>query len=164
MSRFFPHPAYEEDQPYSYTILTLHVLSRGFAIGSGVGLTSSLILRFFRPSQSLPLAILRGSGNGALVGTGLIGLALLGRMRGRDEIEWKDRSWRLLWNRGQVEVDDWWGLGAGLGAAAVLAGKGTRGAGARVLIGGVGVGTLLGMVGHAGWRNGIKGGFEKEAL
>lgn len=77
-------------------------------------------------------------------------------MRGKEEIEWQDRSWRLLENKGQVEVDDWTygGMAAGL-AVSVARGKslGWRGA-----IGGVGAGSLLGMMGYMGWRHGIKGG------
>jgi hypothetical protein len=164
MSRFFPHAAYAEDQPYGHTILTAHVLSRGFAVGSGVGLVSSLIRHYFRPTPSLRLSLLRGSGNGALIGTGLLAVALVGRMRGREEIEWKDRSWRLLWNRGQVEVDDWWIGGAGLGAVGVAARRELRALGWRGAVGGAGLGSLLGMLGHAGWRYGIKGGFGEEKV
>jgi hypothetical protein len=148
MSRFFPHSAYAEDQPYARTILTLHVLSRGFAIGAGVGSVTHLIRRFFRPSPSLSL--LRASGNGALIGTGLLAVALAGRMRGRDEIEWKDRSWRLLWNRGQAEVDDWWGVGALAGGAGAVMSREVRRTGVRGVIGGMGLGALVGMLGHAG--------------
>ncbi|KAJ9144364.1 hypothetical protein NKR19_g6460, partial [Coniochaeta hoffmannii] len=104
MSRLFPRAPYAEDQPYYHTILAFHVLSRGFVIGAGVGALAYSARRLIRPSPSLSL--LRSSGNGALVGTGLLAVALAGRMRGREEIEWRDRSYRLLWNRGQVEVDD----------------------------------------------------------
>lgn len=174
MSRLFPRPDYAEDQPYGRTILTLHVLSRGFAIGAGVGATPYLARRLFRRGIPSPSHLLRSAGSGALVGTGLLALALLGRMRGRDEIEWKDRSWRLLHNRGQAEVDDWWGVGAVVGggaAAAVVAGAGRRevravavGGGARGVLGGMGLGALAGMLGHVAWRYGIKGGFEEEKV
>ena len=32
----------------------------------------------------------------AVWGMGLLALGLVGRMWGREEVEWKDRSWRLL--------------------------------------------------------------------
>lgn len=173
MSRFFSHPAYAEDQPYGRTILTLHVLSRGFAVGAGVGATPYLARRVFRlggsasapaPPGSSLVPLLRASGNGALVGTGLLALALLGRMRGREEIEWKDRSWRLLANRGQVEVDDWWGVGAVVGGVAAVLRTEARAAGVRGVVGGMGLGALAGMLGQAGWRYGIRGGFGEEKV
>ena len=52
-------------------------------------------------------------------------VALPGRMWGREDIEWRDRSWRLLENKGQKEVDAWGVLGAGVGA--VVGTVGTRG-------------------------------------
>jgi hypothetical protein len=69
-------------------------------------------------------------------------------MRGREEIEWKDRSWRLLENPGQVETDDWTVVGAGAGAligANAVKGLGWRGAGWRIGIG------------DCGWHVGIYG-------
>lgn len=39
-----------------------------------------------------------------------------GRMRGRSEIEWQDRSWRLLENKGEVDTD-WETIGAMGGGA-----------------------------------------------
>jgi hypothetical protein len=164
MSRLFPRPSHAEDQPYAHTILALHVLSRGFAVGAGVASVSYSVRRLVRPSPSLSL--LRSSGNGAVIGTGLLALALVGRMWGREEIEWKDRSWRLLWNRGQAEVDEWWAGGAvagGLGAVVVRKGAAAAG-GWRAVVGGMGLGSLLGMMGHAGWRYGVKGGFEEEKV
>lgn len=38
-----------------------------------------------------------------MVGVGLGIAATMGRMWGREEIEWQERSWRLLANKGQVE-------------------------------------------------------------
>jgi len=82
-------------------------------------------------------------------------------MWGREEIEWKDRSWRLLENKGQVECDDWTYPAMLLGGATAAAkwnGLGWRGAAA-----GVGMGSVLGMMGYMGWRYGVKGGkFEDE--
>jgi len=79
----------------------------------------------------------------------------------REEIEWKDRSWRLLENKGQVECDDWTYPAMLLGGATAAAkwnGLGWRGVAA-----GVGMGSVLGMMGYMGWRHGVKGGkFEDE--
>jgi hypothetical protein len=162
MSRFFPHPPYAEDQPYGRTILTTHVLARGFTTGAGLGGATYLLRRAFRPSPSLSL--LRSAGSGAIVGTGLLAVALVGRMRGREEIEWLDRSWRLLENRGQVETDDWVAVGTGAGVVGVLARDGLRTVGVRGLLGGAGLGSLVGMVGAAGWRYGVRGGkFEERS-
>jgi len=78
------------------------------------------------------------------------------RMRGREEIEWQDRAWRLLENKGQVECDDWTYPGMALGLA-VAASKG-KSLGWRGLAGGAGLGGLVGMVGYMGWRYGVKRG------
>lgn len=71
------------------------------------------------------------------------------RMWGREQIEWQDRSWRLLENRGQVECDVFSSVGAVVGAG-VVAGHGWRGmvggAGWRGMVGGAGLGGLLWVV------------------
>ena len=86
------------------------------------------------------------------------------RMWGREEIEWRDRSWRLLENEGQLECDDWTYPGMAVGLAGVLAGGGGRTLGWRGVVGGAGLGGVLGMLGYMGWRYGVKGGkFEDES-
>ena len=165
MSRFFPHTAYAEDQPLSHTILYTHVLTRaiqtGALVGTGVG-TTAFLLRLYNlvkpqlPPSTFANALLRSSGVGAVVAFGMLSVALPMKMWGREEIEWQDRSWRLLENKGQLECDDWTypGMGAGLAVAAARGGAlGWRGAAA-----GVGLGGLVGMIGYMGWRNGVKGG------
>ncbi|CAH0029296.1 unnamed protein product [Clonostachys rhizophaga] len=64
-------------------------------------------------------------------------------MYGREEIEWRDRSWRLLENEGQLETDDWTYAGMVAGPAVLAATKG---------------GALGGMLGYMTWRYGINGG------
>lgn len=70
-------------------------------------------------------------------------------MYGREEIEWKDRSWRLLGNRGQNECDVFMGSGMVLGLLASV----KRGTEWRVR-----VGSAVGVLGYLGWRYGVKGG------
>ena len=85
-------------------------------------------------------------------------------MWGREEIEWKDRSWRLLENKGQVECDDWTYPGMVAGLAGVLGSGSGRAMGWRGVVGGAGLGSVLGMVGYMGWRYGVKGGrFEEDS-
>jgi len=170
MSRFFPHTAYAEDQPLSRTILYVHVLTRAVQAGSvvGIGIGSSLsALRFFNivksriPPSTFASTVLRSSGTSALVATGILAVALPMKMWGREGIEWKDRSWRLLENKGQVECDDWtYGtmvLG-GLGAV-----PGYRTFGWRGAVGSIGLSSVAGMLGYMGWRYGMKGGkFDEE--
>lgn len=208
MSRFFPHAEYTEDQPLSHTILTTHVLARGFLAGSivGLGIASSTHLialaqaRSYSPTTPAPpppsaqaspsqpkplpsnnirngkplppnspltrplsLRLLRSSGYGGLVGTLFLATGLAYQMYGREHIEWQDRAWRLLENKGQVEVDDWMGLGAvaGLGATLVRGPGRYGGMGAlgwRGVVGGAGIGGLVGMLGYLGYRHGWKGG------
>jgi hypothetical protein len=69
-------------------------------------------------------------------------------MRGRDDIEWQDRSWIILENGGEVKTD--WvtigGAGAGAVACLVAARRGvipaTMGSAA---LGGIGLGTSVGV-------------------
>lgn len=171
MSRYFPHTSHAEDQPLPYTILTTHVLTRGLTTGSLAGLTAAAI-RQAVPSLRRPgpgpgpatHRVLLASSTGSLVGFGLMALALGGRMYGRDRIEWQDRSWRLLENRGQVEMDDWTYVGmavggiGGIGAARVAASGAVRRGlgggglgGGRAVLGGLGAGGALGMLGSAAW-------------
>ncbi|KAE8446037.1 hypothetical protein EG329_012545 [Mollisiaceae sp. DMI_Dod_QoI] len=172
MSRFWPHTSYAEDQPLSHTILWTHVLTRavtaGSIVGSGIG-TSIVLLRNFNiikqriPPSSFATTILRSSGTGVVIATGLLCIALPMRMYGKEEIEWNDRSWRLIENRGQVECDDWTYPGMTAGAVA-FAMKG-QGLGWRSAVGSIGLGSVGGMLGYMGWRYGVKGGkFEETTL
>ncbi|KAG6017469.1 hypothetical protein E4U43_001069 [Claviceps pusilla] len=166
MSRYFPHTSYAEDQPLPYTILTVHVLTRGLTTGSLLGVTLASLrqaippLRRARPST--PQILLAASSRGSLAGVGLMTLALGGRMYGREKIEWHDRSWRLLENKGQMEMDDWTYAGMALGAlgattwvrAAALKSLGR----AQAVLGGLGAGGAVGMLGSVVWRVVLNGG------
>ena len=86
---------------------------------------------------------------------------MLMQMHGREEIEWGDRSWRLLENKGQVEVDDW--SLAGTAAGAIAAAR--RGADQAVgratfwrIVGASGAGSMAGVLGYMAWRYGVHGG------
>jgi len=88
-------------------------------------------------------------------------VAVPGRMWGRSEIEWQDRSWRLLENKGQLECDDWTYPAMGLSAVGAVAMRQTP----RMALGTMGLGSVVGMMGYMGWRYGINGGkFEEVAL
>jgi hypothetical protein len=82
----------------------------------------------------------------------------MARMWGREEIEWRDRSWRLLENKGQVEVDTWGYLGVVVGVTTFLATRKLRGVGWRTAVGSMGLGSTCGVVGYMIYRHGIKGG------
>jgi hypothetical protein len=85
-------------------------------------------------------------------------------MWGREEIEWKDRSWRLLENKGQLECDDWTYPGMVAGLVGVLSSRTGRAMGWRGAVGGLGAGSVLGLMGYMGWRYGVKGGkFEEQS-
>jgi hypothetical protein len=157
MSRFFPHTAYAEDQPFSHTILATHVLTRGFQAGAVMGPLVALPQYLIR-KPTLPLAptLLRSIGVGSLVGTGLLTVGLTARMWDKEPIEWADRSWRLLENKGQVEVDDWSYGGAVLGAGAATLARSNMGW--RGILGGTGLGSIAGVGGYMVYRYGIRGG------
>lgn len=163
MSRFVPHTAYAEDQPYARTLLWAHVLYRGLQTGATLGLASSALQHTYKIIRGTPRALLLSpttlatTGRWALITTALMVPATIGRMWGREDIEWRDRSWRLLENKGQKEVDDWSLVGTVIGATAAA----RRGGGQmRVLrvAGGAGVGSMVGVTGYMIWRHGIHGG------
>ncbi|EFY91788.1 hypothetical protein MAC_02073 [Metarhizium acridum CQMa 102] len=106
--------------------------------------------------------ILRASSAGALWGLGVGAAVVAGRMYGREPVEWQDRSWRLLENRGQLEMDDWTYLGMGSGVAAAWATGSLKGLGGRGVLGAVGAGGVVGGLAWAGWRFGVNGGRFKE--
>lgn len=184
MSRLFPHAAYAEDQPYSFTILTTHVLYRGFQSGALLGGTyrgvRGLLARRSAAAASssasssaaatsartaiLP-SVVRASATGGAVGTVLMVVALASRMRGREEIEWKDRSWRLLANDGQVETDDWSAVGTLVGGVAAASVGSLSGLGLVTRVaGGAGIGSLVGVAGYMGWRYGVYGGRREASM
>lgn len=173
MSRFFPHSTYAEDQPLAHTLLYTHVIHRGMQTGALFGLltgTTRSLLAARRTSlatvqPALFPQVLRTTGYGALIGAGALGvLGTVARMWGREEIEWKDRSWRLLENKGQVECDDWSVAGLGVGAVAAVVTESGNAAPGRALriLGGAGLGNLAGVGGYMLWRYVIKGGKRDE--
>lgn len=87
---------------------------------------------------------------------------LPGYMRGKKTVEWQDRSWRLLANEGQVEVDSWSLGGAAVGVTALLQRRWRDGGVGRVawkhVVGRAGVGSMVGVVGYMGWRYGVMKG------
>ncbi|KAH6655307.1 hypothetical protein BKA67DRAFT_534236 [Truncatella angustata] len=164
MSRYFPHTPYAEDQPLAGTILTIHVLVRSVTTGTVLGIgkygTQSLVRRIRKqPAPLVPKShlLLAATGKYTIWTVGIVSLGLVARMWGREDIEWKDRTWRLLENKGQIECDDFTyaGMLAGLGAAAVKSVRKTGWVGA---VGAVGLGSTAGMLGYMGWRYGVHGG------
>lgn len=85
--------------------------------------------------------------------SGINTLALAGRMYGREEIEWKDRSWRLLENQGQNQTDEWSAAGMVGGAVGGVAiGRSVGVAAWRGALGGAGTGSIMGVVAMMAWR------------
>ncbi|KAF3310417.1 hypothetical protein TWF173_009531 [Orbilia oligospora] len=155
LNGMLPTSDYAEDQPLYHFILTTHVVHRVLPIGafisSAIPLASTFILRR-AAVYPLTVLLLRSNSTGALVSLGLGGAMTLGRMWGRADIEWKDRSWRLLRNTGQAQLDDFSAAGLVAGALLGAAGRGPlplwRGA-----VGGAGLGTLAGTVAFVVWKS-----------
>ncbi|EAS37338.3 uncharacterized protein CIMG_02692 [Coccidioides immitis RS] len=165
MDKIFPHPPYAEDQPHSHIILPLHVIRAGLTVGSILSVVSATIFTAAKQPRTVSVYTTRlityasrGSVAGMLAGAGMVTF----KMRGREEIEWQDRAWRLLENKGQMEMDRWVPAGGVLGAVAcvVAARRGkvpSLGTGTAAL-GGLGLGVAGGAAGYAGWRYGVHGG------
>lgn len=162
MSRFFPHTAYAEDQPLYRTVLMTHVTYRGLQTGAFVGAVSSTIRHLLRRSTPLLFStrLVQSMGIGTLIGAGFLAVATPIRMWGKEEIEWRDRSWRLLENERQMEVDDFslggMVLGVGALALAVRRGKIPK-AGWKEGLGAAGSGSLVGTVAYMVYRYGYLG-------
>lgn len=173
MSRLFPHPAYAEDQPLFRTILGTHVLHRGFQTGALIGLlagtvrpllprkqpptTTTATTSGLKPLLLRPL-LERSTGMGAVIGTGLLAIGLGVRMYGREEIEWRDRSWRLQENEGQMLVDDLSiaGMVLGGGASVALMRRNGEKLAWRRVVGGAGIGSVAGILAYLGWTYGVR--------
>lgn len=123
MTSLFPHPQYAEDQPYARSILYLHVMRASAMSFSFFSLFQFPISVVAARSRKSPVdynvvlsRTLKTSGRGLVLGTAAGAVMTWGRMRGRQEVEWKDRSWRILENDGEVKTD-WVTLGAAAGGA-----------------------------------------------
>lgn len=155
MTSLFPHPPFAEDQQNAHAILYLHVMrasAMSFTFVSLFRLPASLVAAQYRKQpvdvNTLLARTVRASGRSLVLGTAAGALATWGRMRGREEIEWQDRSWRILENKGEVRTD--WvtlgGAGAGAVAAVLAARRGSLGvSGSQALLGGAGVGMATGV-------------------
>ena len=168
LSQLIEHPSYAEDQRWSHFVLISHVLERGFQsgalFGAIYGAGRHLYLRR-SPSKQPPfnVRVFRSMGVGSAVGVGLMTLGLSARMLGQEHIEWQDRAWRLLENQGQVECDRYSAAGAATVAAVGISRQGLNPANWRMLVGGAGFGSLLGIAGYMIYRHGIKRGQWEEA-
>lgn len=155
MTSLYQHTPYAEDQPNAHSILYLHVMrasAMSFTFLSLFQIPISLIRARRSPTptpmSTILASTLKISGRSLVLGT-VAGAAMVwGRMRGKEEIEWQDRAWRILENKGEVQTD-WVTLGgAGTGAVAglVAARRGAIPASAgNALLGGAGLGMATGV-------------------
>jgi len=83
---------------------------------------------------------------GSVVGLSAMAIMLPLMMHGKEEIEWQDRSYRLLHNKGQVAVDAWslTGMTTAFGLG-ILRDGGVLKQGWRVVAGRLGAGSLIGV-------------------
>lgn len=161
---------YAEDQPHSRTILHTHVLHRALTTAPLLSLPLNLSLRAYArkrfpgaPVANLPFltSLTRTTGIVSVFVMGALEIALLARMKGKEEVEWQDRSWRLLGNRGQQEMDLWGyagGVGGGVGWVVLRKVRPVGWGGWKAGVGSVGLGNFVGCLGEMGWRAGWKGG------
>ncbi|EOA90602.1 hypothetical protein ACJQWK_11570 [Exserohilum turcicum] len=155
MTSLFPHTPYAEDQRYARSILYLHVMrasAMSFSFLSLAQFPASIVAARYRKTainyKAVVARTLKTSGRGLVAGTAAGALMTWGRMRGREDIEWKDRSWRILQNSGEVRTD-WVALGSATGGAVAAVVAARRGrvnmpVGSAVL-GGTGAGMAVGV-------------------
>lgn len=164
MSKYWPHTPYAEEQPLSRTILYTHVLVRGMQTGAIVGPPIGLLANLVRRKPLTPFMpfFLRSSAMGVAVTSASMMVGLPVRMWDQEEIQWKDRSWRILENKGQMECDNW--TYGGMFGGLLWSGLNSDALGWRGLVGRVGFGSALGTAGYMGYRYGYKGGWEEEIV
>lgn len=189
----WPTAAYAEDQKSSRAILTTHVIYRGFQTGVAVALisagTRSAFNRIRGRSPQAPLSVAtaaptsalatgtvhaslaRSAGRSGLVTAAVFAVALpfymykVGGETAEDrDYAWKDRSYRLLYNEGQVSVDRWSIAGMAVGGVSALA-RGGLMASPLTAAGSIGLWSLTGTVGSMVWRgaNPSRASGEKQA-
>ncbi|KAJ1555648.1 hypothetical protein HK405_015108 [Cladochytrium tenue] len=148
MNRVFATRDLTEDQDNAHLILHLHVASRSAMLLSAVGSVAAVGAATAAAVRRRPALLFRRlaryNAAAAVLGPAALGpLMTEGRMRGRAEIEWQDRSWRILLNRGQNAMDTGSAVGAVVGAAVVPA----------LLPASLGVGTLTAVLAGAAIGN-----------
>jgi hypothetical protein len=133
MDSLFRQAPYAEDQTNAHSILYLHVIrasTMSFAFISLFQFPISLVrARYTKATinmSALAARTLQSSGRAGALGVAVGVLATWGRMRGKEVIEWQDRAWRILGNRGENQTD--WvtmgGVSAGAVASVVAARRG----------------------------------------
>ncbi|KAH7074941.1 hypothetical protein BKA63DRAFT_514030 [Paraphoma chrysanthemicola] len=124
MTSLFPHTAYAEDQPNGHAILYLHVMrasAMSFSFISFFRFPVSLLNARYRKlpidMRAITARTLQSSGHALVIGSVAGALMTWGRMRGKEEIEYQDRAWRILENKGEGKTD--WAVMGGAGAGAI---------------------------------------------
>ncbi|KAF2635037.1 hypothetical protein P280DRAFT_511460 [Massarina eburnea CBS 473.64] len=163
MTSLFPHSPYAEDQPYARSILYLHTFRAGAMMGTFISFLTapasllparrSLPVRNPNPLSRPPFTVqllprlLIHSSRGLIVG-GIFGVAAtFGRMYGRKEIEWQDRSWRLLENKGEEDTDlvSFGGTAVGAVVGVLAVRRGVNIGMGKAVLGGAGLGMAAGV-------------------
>jgi hypothetical protein len=156
MDSLFQKEQYAEDQKNAHAILYLHVMrasAMSFSFVSLLGAPISLLVSRNRQQSASQKALITRSivysSRGLVLGTAAGALMTWGRMRGREEIEWQDRSQRILDNKGEVQTD-WETLGAasvGAVAGIVAARRGAIPVSVgQAALGGAGIGISSGVL------------------
>lgn len=154
MASLFAQAPYAEDQQNAQAILYFHVArasAMSFTFFSLFRLPITIIRAQIRKSpvdmSATVVRTLQSSSRAFAIGSAVGALMTWGRMRGREDIEWQDRAWRILGNKGEVQTD--WatigGIGAGAVAGAVAARRGVVPSSVgKAMIRGAGAGSSVG--------------------
>ncbi|KAJ3023960.1 UNVERIFIED_CONTAM: hypothetical protein HDU68_008359 [Siphonaria sp. JEL0065] len=151
MDQLFETAAYAEEQSNAHLILHAHVAHRtvnALAAVTSIGLIGRKVLGNQKP---LFASLLRGNAVAVLGGVALGAAMVEGRMQDKSPIEWQDRSWRLLNNKTQNEIDV--ASAGGAFSGAVLYGLGSKRTGLFVrTLGGAGIGSIVGIASYAAFK------------
>jgi hypothetical protein len=147
-------------------LLYVHVFHRGFEAGGLIGLVygnyklykhRQQLKQVSQTASTATLAKNAGLRNifyptmarSSLIGAGLTMILLTGRMWGAENVEWQDRSWRLLENEGQVMHDLYADVAGGVAAASAVVGASrppSMSVMTREMVGRAGLGAVVGFV------------------
>ncbi|KAI9328955.1 hypothetical protein BDR26DRAFT_1012037 [Obelidium mucronatum] len=149
MDQLFEVAAYTEDQKNSHLILHVHVAHRAVNALSAVTTLGLMARSVLGGKKTVPLmaSVLRGNAVAVLLGVAGSAAMVEMKMQDKQPIEWQDRSWRLLNNKLQNQIDVWSAGGALTGMALFGLRAGAKGHGGAFVraVGGAGLGSIVGI-------------------
>ncbi|CAK4077982.1 unnamed protein product [Aphanomyces euteiches] len=145
MNHIVQVPDEMEEQQFAKEVLYAHVMARSVQLCAGLATAGTLAsIPFVQQSIPIVTRVLTNNSRAVLVGLVVGPVMTFGRMQDQTLVDWQDRSWRLLQNPGQNNVDIGMTAGAIVCAAAAAVATNRPHIATRIL-GGAGIGSVAGL-------------------